>query len=381
MSLDQRRTADVIVAGGGVFGCATAYHLAKEGVEVLLLERDFIAAGASGASAGMISTPSDTAEWMVKYILAGHRLLHDYQDELEVDYELVHGGSFYLGFTEQDCDRLRAQVERSNSVGLTFEYLEASEVLDMEPHYNPALLGASFNPVATQVNPMLVTFALAQAAGRHGAEIRTGVRVLEIESGPGDKHIVRTNVGIFEADWVVDAAGAWAPELLRRQNISIPVWPSRGQVVLTEPLPTITERMVHVPGRGYVRQTASGNFFIGSHQELVGFDKKVTLERIAFFANTAVMAIPMLANARLLRAHAGMRPMSPDQYPIIGPVPGHERILMATGASGTGIQYGPICGLLTAEYISKGQPHLPWDKLSVRRFSEGTVDPVIHSVA
>ena len=363
-----------------MFGCATAYHLASQDVNVLLLERDFIAAGASGASAGMISTPSDTADWMVKYILEGHQLLHDYRDLLEVDFELVSGGSFYLGFTEDDCENLKAQVERSNSVGLTFEYLEANEVLEMEPRYNPALLGASFNPVATQVNPMLVTFALAQAAARHGAVIRTGVRVLEIESGPGDRQVVRTDVGNFEAEWVVDAAGAWAPELLRRQNITIPVWPSRGQIVLTEPLPRITDRMVHIPGRGYTRQTSSGNFFIGSHQELVGFDKRVTLERIAFFAQTAVMAIPMLANVRLLRAHAGMRPMSPDQYPIIGPVPGHERILMATGASGTGIQYGPICGLLTSEFISTGNPHLPWEELSVERFREGKVDPVIHGI-
>lgn len=377
---ERRRTAEVIVAGGGVFGCSTAYHLARDGVEVILLERDFIAAGASGASAGMISTPSDTADWMVKYILAGHRLLHEYQDELEVDYELVHGGSFYLGFTEEECERLKAQVERSNSVGLTFEYLEARQILEMEPHYNPALLGASFNPVATQVNPMLVTFAFAQAAARHGATIRTGVRVSEIESAANDAQVVHTNVGTFEGKWVVDAAGAWAPELLRRQNIAVPVWPSRGQIVLTEPLPRITDRMVHIPGRGYTRQTSSGNFFIGSHQELVGFDKKVTLERITFFARTAVMAIPMLANVRLLRAHAGMRPMSPDQYPIIGPVPGHERILMATGASGTGIQYGPICGLLTAEHIVKGKPHLPWEELSVMRFHTGMVEPVIHDV-
>lgn len=251
-------------------------------------------------------------------------------------------------------------------------------MLRMEPSYNPAILGATLNANATQVNPMLITFALAQTAVRHGARIHTRTRVAEIQQGPGDRQLVKTNRGDFDGSWVVDAAGAWAPELLRRQRIVMPVWPSRGQIVITEPLPAMTERMVHIPGRGYIRQTAAGNFFIGSHQELVGFDKRVTLEKLSFFAETAVMAIPLLARARLMRAHAGLRPMSPDQYPIIGPVPGHEKILMATGSSGTGIQYGPICGLLTAEYIRTGRPHLPWEELSVERFAGGHIKPVLH---
>ena len=326
-------STSVLVLGGGVFGCSVAYHLAREGAEVVLLERDHVAAGASGASAGMISTPVDTDDWMVKYILEGHRLLEAYRDELDLDFEMVHGGSFYLGFEESEISRLKQQVERANSVGLTFEYIDGPEVLKMEPIYNPTLLGASFNPVASQVNPMLVTHSFAQTARRLGARIEIGVRVLEIDSSSQGPLTVRTTKGDFVGDWVVDAAGAWAPELLRRQNVYMPVWPSRGQIVVSEPLPIITERMVHISGRGYIRQTQSGNFFIGSQQELVGFDKRTTVEKMSFFAETAVMAIPMLARVRLLRSHAGLRPMSPDQYPILGPVPGYDRILMATGAS------------------------------------------------
>ncbi len=155
--------------------------------------------------------------------------------------------------------------------------------------------------------------------------------------------------------------------------MALEVAPARGQAIVTEAVSPLTRHMISGPGHVYTRQTARGNFYVGSHTEYVGFDKSITLEKLSAYVRAAAAMVPVLAQLRAIRFFSGFRPMTPDNLPLLGPMPDCPRLLIATGHGRTGILYSAPTGKAVSEMIVDGRTELPVEAFRVERFAEGDV--------
>jgi glycine oxidase len=196
-----------------------------------------------------------------------------------------------------------------------------------------------------------MTRALAAAARARGAEIRTGTTVEGFLKVPGRVNGVRTDRGDVRAGTTVLAAGAWSGQEAARLGISLPVRPVKGQILLVQ---HDALRHVVLHKEQYLIPRADGKVLIGSTIEDAGFDKTVTAGATRMLLQRAIEMEPAIEQATFLGSWAGLRPGSPDRLPFIGPVPGWEGLVLATGHFRNGILLGPVTGALVRELLTTG---------------------------
>ncbi len=354
------------MVGAGVIGCCIAYYLAKAGIGVTVLERGPICAEASSANAGLVSI-STREGLLLSMAQESVRLLLEAQEETGSDFELTRAGNMMLLRTEEEVAKQTSFVEKQRAAGLDVELLDPAETLRREPAVNPDVLGSVCSSLDYTINPHALTIGLARGASRAGAKLRTGLRVDALRAGSGKVTGVLTTDGEIGADVVIVAAGAWSPALLRSVGLDLPVEPSRGQILVTEPVPPITTRTVRDTGHIYVRCTTRGNYVIGSLTERVGFNKQLTPDKLRDYVREAVSLIPALAQVRIARAWAGLRPLSPDNNPFLGPVPGLDGLLLATGHSRTGIGFSAVTSRMIADVVLERKASFPLERFSISR--------------
>jgi len=361
-------TADTVIVGGGVIGCATAYYLAGRGLRVVLCERRALAAEASGANAGMVGASGGLPGRTLLHTRKSIELLAQAEEELGQPIEFVRGGRFMLAHSPAQWTAVQDFAATRRREGIDVELLSGPDARRLEPLLGPSVVGAAHAPGDGHVNPFLLTHAYAAAAKRHGAEIRTGVTVTALDMSGGRVSGVRTQTGGIAAATVVLAAGAWSAELMARLGVSLPVRPGRGQMLVTDVLPPLSRRVLRAPALG-IRQDVRGHLLIGSTVEDVGFDRGVTLPTLARFCQVAAGIMPVLRTARILRAWSGFRPMTPDSLAIIDTVPGATGLVLATGHSRSGVSYGPVTGWLVAQLVADGKTQLPLTPFRLDRFA------------
>jgi glycine/D-amino acid oxidase-like deaminating enzyme len=358
---------DVIIIGAGVIGTACAYFLSRRGMKVLILERRHLCAGASGASAalimdgvaGMIHEPVERLKH------ESHQLLLEIEPDFKQSIERIHGGSMLVADNEGAAGELKRAY---SDPGSGFRFLDGAEARDMEPMLGPQVAAAVFNPVNYHVNPFRLCKAYLDAALHRGARVEYGVEVYGIDQDNGRPGDVATDRGEFRADWVVVAAGAHTPDILSGIGCKLPIQPARGQVIITEACPRMTDRILFFPDHLYIKQTAAGNFYIGSHTEYVGFVDRITLDKITTYIRILGEQVPLLSKMRAVRFFSGFRPLSRDELPIIGSVPGCPQLIVASGHGRSGMMLSAGTGKTVSELIADGRAALPMDAFSVDRF-------------
>ncbi|UCF94696.1 MAG: FAD-binding oxidoreductase [Desulfobacterales bacterium] len=363
---------EVIIIGGGVIGTACAYFLAQRGVKVLVLERNHLGCGASGSTAAIISISGSgsTLEPLRPLSLESYRLFSDHEQNFDPALEIIRGGALYAAMDAQEAVAIRPFYDEIRQMGIDCRLLDGKEALDFEPLLAPQVTAAVFNPASFHVNPFRLGEAYLNAALRQGGRVAYGVKVQDIVVANDRVVKVVTNRGDYQGDWVVVAAGAHTPQLLSPLGLPIPIVPARGQVILTEACPRMTDRVLLFVDHLYARQTASGNFYLGSHTEFVGFDNRITLQKLTTFARAFTRAIPLLARVRALRFFAGFRPICEDNLPVIGPLPGCSKLVVASGHGRTGVRFSASTGKAVSELIVDGQTEQPMEAFSPRRFAE-----------
>ena len=364
---------DVIIVGGGVIGTAAAYYAAKAGKKVTLLDRGDIAAGTSGACDGFIILQSKNPGPHLELALQSAAMYRNLSAELDYDLEYMPCGGMVVAETDKQAELLRTLIKKQQAAGLSVELLPIKEAREREPLLAEDLWGAAYCREDAQVNPIRVAQGFSQAARRLGAQIRSGVEAQELIVENGRVCGVKTAESELRADYVVNAAGVWAPELVAPFGIDLPIKPRRGQILVTEPLPSMLHHVLlcacyliakyhpeeldlsdrqHRLGVGLaVEQTAHGGLLIGSTREFVGFDRRTTLAGIEAVAQHARRILPALANVNIIRTFSGLRPHTPDGLPILGPVPELPGLIMAAGHEGDGIALAPITGKKVTEYL------------------------------
>ncbi|MBW1698592.1 MAG: FAD-binding oxidoreductase [Deltaproteobacteria bacterium] len=362
---------DVIVIGAGAIGTACAYYLTRRGISVLVLERRHICAGASGASAAIIFNAGFNANKapLQRLNSESHRLIAEIEQDFEKPIEKIAGGSLQVAMNEQEAHELRFYYEQINHINSGLLFLEETEARCFEPMLGPRVVAALYDPADFHVNPYRLCEGYLKSALRRGGKVEFGVTVTGIRVQNGRIDRVVTDKGDYRAQWVVVAAGAWTPQILRSIHMKVPIMPARGQVIITEPCSQLTQRIIKFFDHLYIKQTANGNFYLGSHSEFAGFENRITLEKITHYMQFYSRAVPLFTRLCALRFFAGFRPISTDDIPIIGPVPGCPRLILATGHGRSGMCFSAATGKLVSEFIIDGKTEIPIGAFSVDRFS------------
>jgi len=370
------KTADTVIIGGGIVGCAAAYYLAARGVRVLLLERGAIAAEASGANLGAVGAAAGIPGATLAHTKKSLELLARDAAELGRPVEFVRAGLLLLATSEAERADVQEFAATRRQEGIETHLLPANDLRTLEPGLGPGVVEGAYVPGDGHINPFLLTYAYAAAARRLGAEIREGIEVLRCDVSGGRVTGVTTPAGRVDTRRVIVAAGAWSGPLLARIGVELPVRPGRGQMLVTEALPALTARVLRTSSIN-LRQDARGHVLIGSSVEYVGYSREVTLPTLARFAQLAGELMPALGEAKIIRTWAGLRPMTPDSLAIIDTVPGVDGLILATGHSRTGLSYAPVTAWLLEQMITEGQTALPLEPFRLGRFAAAVADHTV----
>ena len=366
--------ADVIIIGGGVIGTACAYFLSLRGVEVLVLERNHLGAGASGTTAAIVSVSgtSGTPEALRRINVESFDLIPDIEQDFDQPIEIIRDGALYVAMNDREARELKPAYDEVREMGIDARWMVGEEIRRFEPLLGPDAHTAFYHPASYHVNPFRLYEGYLGAALRRGSRVEYGVEVQEVKLNNNRIERIITNRGDYRADYVVVAGGAWTPEILSSLDVEIPIVPARGQVILTEACSHRTRCLLSFADHLYVKQTATGNFYLGSHTEFASFENRITLEKISIFARAFTRAVPLLARLRALRFFAGFRPISEDELPIIGPVPACPELIIASGHGRTGVRYSAATGKAVSELIVDGRSEYPIDAFAVDRFVKKT---------
>lgn len=365
---------DVIIIGGGVIGTACAYFLSLRGIKVLLLERNHLGSGASGTTAAIISISgtSGTPEALRRFNVESADLILNVEQDFDQSIEIMRDGTLYVAMNDREADDLKPAFDEVREMGIDAQWLVKQEIHRFEPLLGQDAHAAFYHPTCYHVNPFRLYEGYLGAALRRGSRVEYGVEVQEVKLNNNRIDRIITSRGDYQAEYVVVAGGAWTPEILSSLDIEIPIVPARGQVILTEACSQRTRCLLSFADHLYIKQTASGNFYLGSHTEFVGFENRITLEKISNFTRAFTRAVPFLARLRALRFFAGFRPISEDELPIIGPVPACSKLIIASGHGRTGVRYSAATGKAVSELIVDGKTEHPIDAFAVDRFSGTT---------
>lgn len=368
-------SAEVVVIGGGAIGAAVAFYLAKAGRRVTLVERAGLGREASGANVGLVTLFSaysfDEPDPGPLFALtrASMEAYASLGEETGIDIEYERCGGVVFGDREERLAPIRRAYEGYRKHGVPVEWLDPDGVRACEPaFYADTILGGVFCPLNGQVNPLMVTRALARGATRLGATILCQTSVHGITCRKGRVQAVQTSAGEIPCEFVVNAAGAWAADIGAMVGVRVPVFPARGQILLTEAVPRFIHRVVS-GAEPSARQTRRGNVIVGSTVENAGFDKSVTTETVHHFARDVLPYFPWLRGLTVLRTWAGLRPATPDSKPIIGLLDEPRGFCLAAGHSRRGICYAAGTGQLVAELITGKPASLPVEAFSLGRFA------------
>jgi glycine/D-amino acid oxidase-like deaminating enzyme len=359
----------VVVVGSGIAGAAAAYHLARRGVEVVVV--DAARPGvATAAGAGIVSPWAGADE--ARFAFAGAAA--DYYPELvaalaedtdePTSYSVVGGL-----VTGRDEGALREVARRVEARAALHPAAGEVSVLD------PAQARALFPPLApdlaavhvsggARVDGRQVRASLLDAARRRGAQLRTGTAAMSAEG-------VRVDGEALTADSVVVAAGAWSNELLAPLGAQLQVSPQRGQITHLEVAGDTGRWPVVSPldSGHYLLAFPGGRVVVGATRETgSGFDHRVTAAGQLEVLEHALAVAPGLRDATLLETRVGFRPATPDALPVLGPLPRHPHVVLATGFGPTGLTMAPLAGALVAQLVLGERPRVDLAPYRAERF-------------
>jgi len=374
----ELRRADVAVIGAGIAGLCTAYFLARNGVDVLLIERDEAGMAASTANAGSLhvqllsydftdDVPEDGGPAAHTLPLAPRSiaLWKEIAAAAGEDLGIRTDGGLMLAEDAADLDWLRRKSAMERRWGIDSHVLGANELRDVAPALSERMLGADFVPAEGYGDPLRGTLAVRKLAQRHGTRLLRGADVRAIERDGSATWRVRTSRGDVVAGRVVNATGPWAAHIGRMVGLALPVTGTVQQVMITDPVPPMTRHLIALANRHLsLKQQASGGFLVGGGW-FGGFDPDAGRTynlRHSIEGNLWVCAraLPALTGLHIVRAWTGINPAI-DRAPLLGEAPGRPGFFNTVTANGYTL--GPIVGCITANAILHNEPVNPHYRL------------------
>lgn len=368
--------ADVIVIGGGIAGCTTAYYLAKDGVDVTLLEQFDLNTLASGSNAGSLHAQiqhepfvQNGESWARRYVqaLPFYRTSIDLWcsvgPELGKDLEVAREGGLLIASSDQDMRQIEAKMRFERNAGLEIELLSANDLRDIAPYVSSRAVGAGYCPVEGKANPLVAAPAFADAARAAGADICERSEVTDIRR-TGSGFVVTSTSGEFSASRVVNAAGSHARRIAAMLSINLDTKSFPIQLCVSEPLEPLIGHLVYSASEMLtLKQTGKGTVVIGggwpATREQNGRAK--VCER-SFRGNlcAAVNIVPSLQTANIVRTWAAFVNGNRSWLPIIGELPGSHGFFV-NYVPWMGFSGAPAAARITASQVQGKTPPVDFD--------------------
>jgi D-amino-acid dehydrogenase len=342
----------IIVVGAGILGASTAYHLAKSGVDITLVDR-FDRGQATDAAAGIICpwvSQRRNKAWY-QLVKGGARYYPTLIDQLEADGETETGyrrvGAICLHTDSEKLEKMaeRALKRREDAPEIgEIKILSPAETKKLFPPLNEGY-GAVHVSGGARVNGRALRNSLVNAAIKYGAAFLQGDATLVYKNNQVTG--IKLNEITLEADLVIVTGGAWSKELLQPLGINFLVKPQKAQIIHLKMQDVDTSQwpVVMPPNDQYILTFEDGRVVVGAtHEDEAGFDDRVTAGGVNEVLGKALSVAPGLANSTMLEIRVGFRPFTPGFLPVIGALPNYKGILIANGLGASGLTSGPYIG-------------------------------------
>jgi glycine/D-amino acid oxidase-like deaminating enzyme len=354
---------DAVVVGAGIVGVACADQLARRGMRVAIVDRDMVGAGATAAGMGHIVVMDDS-EAQFSLTRYSQRLWQELRPELPDDVEYEQCGTIWIAADDEEMAEVWRKREYYNQRGVPTEVLDTRTLQSLEPNLRP-MAGGLLVPEDAVLYPPCAARFLSERAQSHGTNL-----LLDSVAQIGRGRVHLTNGSQLAAEFIVNAAGAYAPDL----TPGLEIRKRKGHLVITDRYPGfIRHQLVEL---GYLKSAHSatsdsvafnvqprrtGQILIGSSRQYAAEHKEVDNEILVRMLKRAQQYIPGLMQLSSVRAWTGFRATTPDKLPLIGPWPADKSLFLATGHEGLGITTSLGTARLLADYITGAKPEIPID--------------------
>lgn len=379
------KQTQIVVIGGGIIGCSTAYHLARDHkADVILLEQGKLTSGSTWHAAGLVGQLRSSASitQVLKYSVDLYKRL-DQETGLETGWKL--SGCLRLATTQDRWTEYRRLATTAGSFGMDMHLISADEVKTMWPLMETTdLVGASWLPTDGQASPSDITQSLAKGARMHGARLYEDIRVTGFAMEGGRITHVETDQGNIACEKVVNCAGQWARQLGEKAGISVPLQPIKHQYIVTEPIAGLSTDAATIrdPDKGTYFKEEVGGLVMGGYEPNpqawttgdVPDDWEFGLFEDDFdhfeqHMDAAIARIPALANAGVKQMINGPESFTPDGNFILGRAPECDNMYVGAGFNAFGIASGGGAGWVLAEWVVSGEAPLDLWVVDINRFS------------
>jgi len=367
--------ADLVVVGAGVIGLAIAYNLLERGFgSIVVLEKGYLASGASGRNGGGIRQQWST-EVNVRLMQKSVAICKTFAKKLGINVWFRQGGYLFLSRSPEESARLETNVALQNRCGVPTEMLTPRQAQDIVPELDVSgFHAASYNPTDGILFPWPFLWGYAQGAAKKGAKLFTFTTVESIDVLAGEYH-VHTSRGSIRAPRVLNAAGAWSPQIAEMVGVKLPNLPVRHEICSSEPLKPFLKPMVSVLKTGlYFSQSMRGEIVGGvtlrGEEPTLAMGSR--LKFLATYARQLCRLMPRLSELKIMRQWAGPYDITEDGNPILGEPAGRPGFYLCCGFMGHGFMMAPIIGELYADWLVKGRRHELFAQCTLERFSDGS---------
>lgn len=352
----------VIVLGGGIIGLSCAFEALRLGFAVTVIEPEAFGGQASGAAAGMLAPFTENPEQPDPFFRLCLDSLNRYPSWL-ADIEeasgcradLLQTGSLTVALHEADLLPLQTRLTWQRPFGAGAELIEGERLRRMEPQLSAGALAALYTPGESHVYAPSLVIALENACRKLGARMADHageIQVPDLFSTQGIR-IETARQGAHVGDRLVVCAGAWAGHYAAAFGFPIPVHPIRGQICSFD-VPFGEVKHMVFSSQAYWVGKRNGTLVCGASEDVAGFDRTVTSSGIDRLVRWGPRMLPFLDGREPVDRWAGLRPATRDGWPLIGPIPGREDVILAAGHYRNGILLSPATGALVGRMLAGG---------------------------
>jgi D-amino-acid dehydrogenase len=414
------KTTNVLIIGGGVIGVCTALYLTRQGRQVTLVERKDICSGASHGNACWIAVAHaiptaapgvmgqglkwmldsgspfyikprlnlDLARWLWHFrsaatqtkMLAGTAIMLDLNrkslelfkalDTEGLDFDFFQQGLLHVHLSEKSCKAGKATLELLNNLGVEGHLLGRDGLKELEPNLLDGVESGVFYPEPGHLRSDKFVKAVARQAAAEGATILTGTEVVGFTVNSGRISAIQTSDGVFEANDVVLAAGAWSSRVAKQLGERLAMQPAKGYSV-TAQRPSLQHGPclpIAVDDYKLAITPLGDEFRFSSTLELAGFDLSINEKRLAANREGLHRVLPGLEHIDVIETWSGFRPLTADSLPIIGRSRKIGNLIYATGHGMMGLTHGPITGKVVSQIVAGQNPDIDLEPLRPDRF-------------
>lgn len=345
---------DVGIVGGGIIGQSIAYQLAKEGVSVLVLDRDKGGSGATSAAAGMLGANSELEQndAFFQFAKESQRQYHSLQEELselsQIHIQLVDKGMYKIAFTSEEAASLKQVAQHHEGL----EWHTKETVLNYEPFISSGIEGALHIPEDGHVSPLHVCEAFTKSASLLGATFIENAAVHSIKKTSATEYVLCTPQEDYICNKVVIANGVWSGYFFNQLGLPNGMKPVKGECLAVKSNDLHLEKTIFYD-HCYIVPKGDGRFVVGATMVENNWSTTPSLGGIQSLIEKITPLVPSISSAQLLSTWAGLRPQSDDGKPYIGVHPEDDNILFATGHYRNGILLAPKTGTMIKDLILK----------------------------